>query len=90
MGFFVKIIEQLLEILKDNHGEYAFTFVKSKIDSLKMHDLFQSFPRILIHIEGETVFSLDNQERILNKPEVIIIGQSCKSHWTTVPPKSLK
>ncbi|MCH2208627.1 MAG: AraC family transcriptional regulator [Lentisphaerales bacterium] len=79
----MKIIEQLLEILKDNHGEYAFTFVKSKIDSLKMHDLFQNFPRILIHIEGETVFSLDNQERVLKKPEVIIIGQGCKSHWTT-------
>lgn len=79
----MKITEQLLEILRDNHGEYAFTFVKSKIDSLKMHDLFQNFPRILIHIEGETVFSLDNQERVLKKPEVIIIGQGCKSHWTT-------
>ena len=85
LDYQIKISEQLLAVLGKKQFAFDLTFIKSKIDSLKMHDLFQNFPRVLIHLEGETTLSIDHVEKVMSKPEIVILGQGCINHWSASP-----
>lgn len=77
-----KISDVLNTVLSSGSEIFEIQIFESKFANLNMHHLSKGFPRILVHIEGETEVSINNLSQELKRPTIIILGQGHNIYWS--------